>query len=173
MKALFFLPGSFRKALIGSRVALHGEPSRAQLDAGNYRKRRLDFGGFPVTVETPAGHERRGVQADGSEWSVRMKFDYGYIRGTVGADGDHVDCFLGPYPDAQVAYVVESAVYGRWREYDEDKVMLGFASEPEARRAFLVSYSDPRFLLRVVPMSVEILRDRLVSRKGRRLCENP
>ena len=29
-----------------------------------------------------------------------MNYDYGYIRGTVGTDGDHTDCYIGPDKNA-------------------------------------------------------------------------
>ena len=84
-----------------------------------------------------------------------MTHPYGYIRMTEGMDGDHVDCFLGPNPDAKKAYVIRAMKAGTFDEYDEDKVMLGFDGVQEAHAAFMENYSDPRFYggMRVLPMA--------------------
>jgi 8-oxo-dGTP pyrophosphatase MutT (NUDIX family) len=55
------------------------EPTPAQAAAGNYRKERLKFQGLDIRIETPAGGIRRGSAPDGTEWSVKMPVDYGYI----------------------------------------------------------------------------------------------
>lgn len=144
-----------------------GAPSAAQLAAGNYPKRRLRFAGLDVTVETEAGCVRSGVDGAGRRWERRMPFAYGYLRGSLGTDGDHVDCFLGPSEEAPVAWVVRAMRYGRWSEPDEDKVMLGFDSEDDARRAFSLAYDDPRFMGEVFAVPVAELPARLQALRGR------
>jgi hypothetical protein len=98
-----------------------------------------------------------------------MPFAYGYILGSLGVDGDPVDCFLGPNPAAPTCFLVPARRWGGWKEYDEDKLMLGFDSEDDARRAFLLSYSDPRFFGPIVPMPVAELRARLKASRGQML----
>jgi hypothetical protein len=85
---------------------------------------------------------------------------YGYIAGSCGADGDEIDVFIGPMlHDAPFVFVVQQRVAGDWKVYDEDKVMLGFMSELDARRAYRLHYDDDRFLGPVVALPVpEFLR---------------
>lgn len=152
---------------------LRHEPTDAQLRAGNYMKRRTEFQGLPIAIETEAGGVRRGVnKADGHAWEQRLPFAYGYIKGTLGVDGDDVDCFLGLNPDAETAYVVRARRWGAWSKYDEDKVMLGFNDRMEAERAFLLSYSDPRFLGEVDAVPMYCLADLLKARRGQPLTRN-
>jgi hypothetical protein len=75
----------------------------------------------------------------------RMTLPYGYIKGTLGTDGDHVDVFVGPDHSAGNVYVVHTMKAPDFTEYDEDKCFVGLNSPEEAERAFNASYSDPRF----------------------------
>ena len=130
-------------------------PSVAQLDAGNYAKRRVKWHGMTVSVENEAGSVRCGTKPDGSPWETRMVFPYGYLLRTEGVDGDHVDVFLGPDLDAApFVYVIHQRKVDDWLRYDEDKAMLGFASEADAVHAFLQCYDDFRFLGPVTTMPV-------------------
>lgn len=105
------------------------------------------FADVPVAVETPEGSARHWEQSDGRAGrTVMMGCHYGYFPGTVGEDGEGVDVFLGPRPDAPEVYVVHQMAAPDFDHYDEDKVMAGFASADDARRAFLDHYDDPRFL---------------------------
>ena len=70
-----------------------------------------------------------------------MHNTYGYIRGTEGTDGDHIDVFLSDNPTSGNVYVVDQ-VNPSTGEFDEHKVMYGFATEEEARQAYLSNYSD-------------------------------
>ena len=131
------------------------QPSRAQLDAGNYRKGHTTFQGLQVTVENPAGSIRRGVDRGGKAWSVKMHHDYGYIRGTLGVDGDHFDCYIGPDPEAAEAYLVTTMAPPDFEKEDEQKAMLGFASAEAAKKAFLAHFDNPAFFgsMRTMPMA--------------------
>jgi len=131
------------------------EPTQAQRESGNYAKKRVRWQGMEIAIENPAGTVRRGVSRDGCSWESRMAFDYGYLNRTEGVDGDHVDCFVGPNPDAPFVYVVHARKYGAWDQYDEDKCMLNFDSEEDARAAFLASYDDPRFLGPITVLTVD------------------
>lgn len=88
-----------------------------------------EWGGLHPVVEVPAGGERRGVGPDGP-WSQTMTVPYGHLDGTVGADGEPVDVYLGPEPYAPTAWVVEQL--RRDGSPDERKVLLGF---PDAATA--------------------------------------
>ena len=146
-----------------------GEPSQAQKEAGDYPMRSLTFQGLPIKIETDVGEYRRGTDATGDSWEVRMHYPYGFIDGSLGTDGDEVDCFIGESPDAPTAYVIRAMRRGAWHEYDEDKVMLGFDSLESAKRAFLLSYDDPRFMGDVFEVPVAALAAKLRSRRGQML----
>jgi|GEM_PF-4719257 len=130
-------------------------PTPAQLNAGNYQKHHTQFQGLDITIVNPRGTLRTGVDPGGHEWAVSMANDYGYIRGSLGVDGDHVDCYVGPCAASEFAYIVHQRRAGDWTAYDEDKCMLGFADEASARAAYLLQYDDPRFLgpVTVMPMA--------------------
>lgn len=130
------------------------EPTDAQLKSGNYPKRTVRWNGLSIRIENEAGSVRCGTKPDGTPWETRMLYPYGYISGTEGVDGDEVDVFLGPNLDSQAVYVVHQRKVGDWSKYDEDKVMVGFDSEEDARLAFLRNYDDERFLGPITAMPV-------------------
>ena len=100
-------------------------PTDAQKESGNYAKGHVNIQGLPITIETPRGAERSGVDPAGEPWSVTMPDHYGYIKKTEGADGDHVDTYIGPQPENKTAYVVDQ-VNADTGKFDEHKVMLAF-----------------------------------------------
>lgn len=142
------------------------EPTKAQIEAGNYKVKRRRFAGLDVSVENPAGSYRRGQDRAGKTWETRMLYDYGYIRGTLGVDGDHVDCYLGPNEDAPMVYIVHQRRYGDWDKFDEDKCMLGFDSQEDAIAAYLKHYDDPRFLGPVTAMPTAEFREKVMATKN-------
>lgn len=115
-------------------------PTEAQKEAGNYKKGHIKINGFDVTIEHPAGSVRSGKDANGKEWSVTMNNTYGYIRGTEGVDGDHIDVFLGPDMSNDMVYVVDQV--NTDGSFDEHKVMMGFPSLEDARSAYLSNYEE-------------------------------
>jgi phage-related protein (TIGR01555 family) len=106
-------------------------------------KKRLVWHGLDVSVETPAGDERTGKDAAGRPWRVVMTHDYGYLRGTRGVDGDHVDVFVGPDKRAEMVYVVHTMKAPEFQDFDEDKCFLDFATDGAARTAFFSNYDRP------------------------------
>lgn len=119
------------------------EPSQAQKEAGNYKLGHHKVGGLDLSIENPAGSERKGVDRGGKPWSVRMESHYGYIKGTVGKDKDHIDVFVKPGTDAledsAPVFVVDQV--DPEGSFDEHKVMVGFNGEAEAREAYLENYT--------------------------------
>lgn len=116
-------------------------PTEAQKEAGNYKKGHVKVDGFDITIENPKGSVRSGKDADGKEWSVTMKNDYGYIRGTEWVDGDRIDVFLSDNPEQGNVYVIDQ-VNQKTGEYDESKVMYGFNSLEEAKDAYLANFEE-------------------------------
>ena len=115
--------------------------TEAQKKAGNYKMGHVKVGAFDVTIENPKGSERSGTDANGKKWSVKMNNTYGYIRGTEGVDGDHIDVFLAEDMDkwdGKYVFVVDQ--YNPDGTFDEHKVMLGFNSMEKARSAYLANY---------------------------------
>lgn len=68
-----------------------------------------------------------------------MPADYGRILGTTGADGDHVDFYMGPYPDQEIVYVVDQKD-AETGAFDEHKVMLGFKNQKAALEAYFAGF---------------------------------
>lgn len=114
-------------------------PTDAQKEAGNYKKGHVKIDDFDITIEQPAGSVRSGKDISGKEWSVTMNNTYGYIRGTEGVDGDHIDIFLSESPVSGNVYIVDQV--NADGSFDEHKVMYGFNSIEEAKAAYLANYS--------------------------------
>ena len=121
-----------------ARLDTDTNPTEKQKEAGNYRKGHVRIQGMSISIENPKGSYRRGVSKDGKEWKTLMHNDYGYFLSTVGKDGDAIDVFIGPDPESTTVYAVDQFLNG---EFDETKVMLGFHSAEEAKRAYLSNYS--------------------------------
>lgn len=118
------------------------QPSDRQKSAGNYKKGKCCVCGFNISVENPQGSIRCGVDPDGVEWKQTMHSHYGYIRGTYGADGGHLDCFLGVDAENEncPVYVINQ-INPKTGEFDEHKIMIGFHDQESARRGYLANYS--------------------------------
>ena len=68
--------------------------------------------GLRISVENPKGSTRRGKSPDGTEWENTMGAHYGYVKGSLAADGDHVDIFVGPAADrAPTVYVIDQVLH--------------------------------------------------------------
>ena len=135
-------------------------PTEAQKEAGNYKKGHVRIGQFNITVENPKGSMRRGTDANGNPWETTMQNTYGYIRGTEGVDGDHIDVFLTNDIDGwngRRVYVVDQ--YNEDGTFDEHKVMLGFNDEDDARNAYFANYSDDWADKRKIVMTSTNLED--------------
>jgi len=117
-------------------------PTDGQKESGNYKKGHVKVDGFDISIEQPKGSVRSGVDADGKAWSQEMHNTYGYIRGTEGVDGDHIDVFLSDHLDGWNGNVYVVDQVNKDRSFDEHKVMYGFNSEQEARDAYLSNYEE-------------------------------
>lgn len=113
-------------------------PTEAQKEAGNYKKGHVNVAGFDISIEQPKGSVRSGTDNTGKEWSVTMNNHYGYIKRTQGKDGDQIDVFLGNDPNSRYVFVVDQV--NPDGSFDEHKVMLGFDSMEEAKKAYLSNY---------------------------------
>lgn len=104
----------------------------------------IDFLGLKIAIEYPVGSTKKGVnKKTGEEWSRDYHHDYGYIVGSLGADGDNLDCFVCPdrCEDGDIFIVQQLTPDGS--RYDEDKCMIGYQSEDEAVEAFKLHCHSP------------------------------
>lgn len=118
------------------------EPTEAQKKSGNYKKGHVKFGGYDYTIENPKGSYRSGVDENGKEWKQKMNDTYGYIRGKFGKDGDHLDMFINDKADLDSwngdVFVVDQV--NQDGTFDEHKVMYGYDSLDDAKKAYLSNY---------------------------------
>ncbi|WP_336141823.1 PLxRFG domain-containing protein [Acinetobacter sp. 102] len=110
-------------------------PTQAQIEAGNYKKGHIKVNNLDIAVENPQGSERSGTDPDGKPWSHTMSNHYGYIKGTKGADQEHIDTYVGENPDSDQVFVVDQIDQASGG-FDEHKVMLGFDSQEAAVAAY-------------------------------------
>lgn len=116
---------------------------------------KVNFQGLPITIETPVGGTRKWRTADGEAGETVMQAAYGFIERTEGADGDGIDVFLGPWPDAPKAFVIHQQ-NPKSGLYDEDKVFLGFTSKEAAETCYSIHYTDPEsFFVTTSEMDME------------------
>lgn len=116
-------------------------PTEKQKETGNYKKGHVQVGTFNITIENPKGSVRSGIDTEGNKWETTMQNTYGYIRGTEGVDGDHIDVFLSDDIDGwngRKVFVVDQ--YNGDGTFDEHKVMLGFNEADAAEAAYFANY---------------------------------
>lgn len=137
------------------------EPTQAMNEAGSYQKGHFVYLGMPISIENPRGSVRKWHAADGTSGENLMRFHYGEFDGTRGNDGDAVDCFVGPCPEADQAYVINQFVKGA---YDETKVMLGFPDQRMAEAGYMSNFTPGwTGLDSCVPCSIAQLKDWLAN----------
>lgn len=144
------------------------DPTPGQASAGNYKMAHVIVAGLRITIETPKGRARSGVGPNGTTWSVRMPAHYGYCKQTEGADGDHVDVYIGDH--AHIAHTLPVWVVDQCdaesRAFDEHKVMIGFIDSPTARKTYYAAFSDgkgPKRVGGVARMTMEQFKTWLKS----------
>jgi len=145
------------------------EPSEAQKEAGNYKKAHIRRDGFDISIENPAGTERSGKDKSGKEWTQKMYADYGYIKGSVGYDKDHVDVFIKPdSPEGGTVYIVNQ-VDPQSKKFDEHKAMVGYDSEEAAKKGYLQNYEKGwQGLGSIVPMEMEVFKEWAMSKEPKK-----
>lgn len=119
------------------------EPTEAQKKVGNYSKGHIRIQGLDIAIENPAGSVRSGVSPDGAKWENTLQHHYGYVKGTVGNDKDHLDVFVKPgiTPDWNGSAFVVDQVDPSTGKLDEHKVVLGAKDEAEAEAIYRSNYA--------------------------------
>ena len=97
----------------------------------------LFFRGIKILVENLPGSVRKWPGG-----STKMRAIYGEIENTVGIDGEPVDVYVGPENASELVVVVHQPLDGVPGTYDEDKVMLGFATADDAVACFRQHRND-------------------------------
>ncbi len=134
--------------------------------SGHKLQGRTRLYGMDISIENKKGSYRSGVDKDGHKWKTLMHYDYGYIRGTVGTDKDHLDCYVGPDKEAQKVYVIHQNDPVT-HKYDEDKCMLCFSSAADAKAAYMKQYDRPGFYGSMTTMTIEQFKSFIFSHKGK------
>lgn len=148
-------PTSIEQKLEEAREQVDPNPSKAQIEADNYSQGHIRINGLRITIENAKGSTRK---TEGKEFF--MHHDYGKILGTTGADKEHIDVYLGPNLESEKVFVVNQ-VDPEKNKFDEQKIMLGFSSQEEAKTAYLKQYDNPAFFGSMVEVSMEDFKARI------------
>jgi len=106
--------------------------------------------GLSIVTENESGTYR-----EGPTWRALMPADYGYIFGPVGADGDYLDCYVGPDIESKKVFVIAQNKVGS-KDFDEHKCMLAYNSAQAAINDYIRSF-DPSDLGEKIIRGVEEL----------------
>lgn len=140
---------------------IEANPTEAQKAAGNYRKAHVSLHGLKIALENAKGSTRSGTDGNGKAWKCTLPAHYGYIKKTEGADGDHVDAYIGPHPNSTKVFVIDQIDH-KSKRFDEHKCMLGFANQGLALATYRRAFSDGKGHARigaVTPMNIDQFKD--------------
>lgn len=137
--------------------------------AGFKLQGKVDVQGLKVDIENRKGSVREGTNDDGTKWRTKYKTPYGYIRDTLGADGDEIDAYVGPNKKAVKAFVVHQKKEDG--SHDEDTVMLGYDSKAEAKKDILRHYDNPKYIGGVTEIPMEELKSKLEKADGKKVTK--
>lgn len=142
---------------------IHPENTAAEIGAMRGRYAHIDWRpegdrySFDIALENASGGVRRGKTDTGEDYEAKMPVDYGYVKGTKGADGQPIDVFMGPVVDSPEVFIINTKDTENGR-FDEHKFMLGFPDEGIAQRTFEASYGDNNGASRIrsiTPIDIE------------------
>lgn len=128
-------------------------------------KQRLDLFGFQISIENPKGSKRTWHDPhSGESGTTYMHHAYGYIRRTEGTDGDHVDVYVGPNHASTRVFIVNQMKKPDFKEFDEQKVMLGWDRPEDAKDAYLKQYNNPKFFGSMKEMALEEFQRKVLDK---------
>lgn len=129
---------------------------------------KMEFLGLPISIENRKGSNRYWYDPEMDEHGkTKMEFPYGYVRGTLGLDGDEVDVFVGPNKESRKVFVITQLKRPEFKKIDEQKVMLGFTSSSQAKKAYMRHFDKPDFFDSITEMDIDEFQQKLKSRKGK------
>lgn len=133
------------------------EPTPAQMEAGNFPMGHTKINGLDISIQIAKGGKRKGTNKQGKAWERILEHHYGDIKRTIGADEERIDVFVNdgtPKDFSGDIYIVDQ--YHQNGDFDEHKVMIGYNSEEEARKAYLSNYpKDWKGLGKITAMPIE------------------
>ncbi len=143
-----YVPGRATGGAVHAHVKEQAErvdtkPTEPQKEVGNYRKGHVRVHGLPISIENPRGSYREGKDANGKPWRSKLPAHYGYLKRTEGADGDHVDIYVGPKLKSPLVYVIDQHDH-RTGKFDEHKAFIGFENAKDVKRTYHESFTDGR-----------------------------
>ncbi len=124
------LPVTPREKQQQAKQAQPAEPNPQQkqdalrIDDATPAKRIIDFQGFKLGLQYLPFDQRHGRL---------LPVAYGHVRGTKGADGMAVDCYVGSNLLSEKVYAIAQVIDGK---FDEEKLMLGFDSSEQAEQIY-------------------------------------
>lgn len=129
---------------------------------------RTDFQGLPISIENKTGSKRHWYDVGEQKAGVTvMKFPYGYVRGTLGTDGDEVDVYIGKNKASEKVFVITQNKAPEFVKIDEQKVMLGFNSSEQAKLAYLAHMNKPKAFRAMKELTMDEFKAKLTSHKGK------
>lgn len=112
------------------------------------------FHGLKCAIETPKWSIRQG-----HGWMNVSPADYGFIHGYTGADGDEIDCYLGPNLESNKIWVVDQNRMDHSGQFDEHKCMLGYDRREDAIADYYAGHTHASTIFRGIHyMSVPIFK---------------
>ena len=120
-------------------------------------RKNIVFQDIPIAIENAAGTIRKWTDAQGGTGKTKMLVGYGYIKRTNGIDEDEIDVFVGPDPQANMAYIVHQQDPNTGR-YDECKCFVGVSNVKEAKKLYDVHYDRPDFFGWIEAMSIDAFK---------------
>lgn len=117
------------------------QPTLAQIEAGTYPKGHIRLHGLDIAIESPKGAIRAGVSPEGAAWETTMQDHYGYVKRTMGKDGDPVDVFIADKPGSERVFVIDQ-IDPRTGKFDEHKAVMGAETVEEAKAIYQRNYES-------------------------------
>ena len=107
---------------------------------------KTSYNGLPISIEVRSGDYRHGY-ARGGKWKKKMFCHYGFIPNTEGHDNEEVDVYLKPEANknANVYIIKQMKTVDGQKEFDEEKVMIGFDSKHHAKSVYLQHMGEKYF----------------------------
>lgn len=91
-----------------------------------------------IAKELPASRDVVGGSHESGTATVTGDGRHAKQGNTIGADGDHVDVFIGDHPESQLVFIVDQV--DRHGKFDEHKVVIGARNAGEARAIYQANY---------------------------------
>lgn len=100
------------------------------------------FASLAIILEYLAGDTRIKVKSGGRTVENVMPVAYGYILRTNDVHGEEIDVYVNNDPYGKESVFVIDQVCASTGQFDEHKVMLGFASAEECAKTYLKVFGD-------------------------------